>query len=121
MDEKNHGHNFFTGLILGAIVGAGLYYFLTSTEEGKKIKTQLKEKGKDVLDDLTDLVEEIEEKGQEFKQKAKQVQTQLEQRARSVEGEVLKEAKGQLARIKELRERGRKAAKSFTRNGKPLS
>lgn len=43
MDEQsNRGHNFFSGLVLGAIIGAGLYYFLTATQEGKKIKQQLK-------------------------------------------------------------------------------
>lgn len=121
MDEQKHSHNFFTGLILGAAIGAGLYYFLTSTKEGKKIKSRLEEKGKDVLNDLTGLVEEIEEKGQVFKQKAKEVQFQLEQKAKSMEGKVVDEVKEQLIHIKELRERGRQAAKSFTRNGKPLS
>lgn len=121
MDEQKHSDKFFTGLALGTVIGAGLYYFLTSTEEGKKIKDRLKEKGEDVLGNLTDLVEEIEEKGQEFKQKARQVQAQLEQKAKTMEGKAVDEAKGQLTRIKELREKGRLAAKFFTRNGRPLS
>lgn len=120
-EQPNRHHNFFTGLVLGALAGAGLYYFLTSTKEGKKIKQQLREKSEDVLDNLVDLVADIELKGQEFKEKAKLVQNQLEQKAKSIEGEVTEEAKSQLARIKELRERGRKAAQFFTRNGKPLS
>ena len=122
MDEQsNRGHNFFTGLVLGTALGAGLYYFLTSTQEGRRIKQQLKEKSGDVLDNLSDLVDEIEERGEEFKKKAKQVQAQLEQKAKNIKGEVVEEAKEQLDYIKQLRERGRQAAQFFTRNGKPLS
>lgn len=73
------------------------------------------------MDDLSDLIDEIEEKGEEFKKKAKQVQAQLEEKAKSIEGEVVEEAKEQLGHIKQLRERGRQAARFFTRNGKPLS
>ena len=121
MSEENRGNNFLGGLILGSVIGAGLYYFLTSTEEGKRIKTRIREKSEEALGNLNELVLEIEERGEEFKQKAKQIQAQLEEKAKSVQTEVVEEAKEQLGHINELRERGREAVNFFTRNGKPLS
>lgn len=119
-DNENPGCNFFKGLIFGAVLGAGLYYYLTVTEEGKKVQKKLKEKSQDVVDNLTDLVEEVEERGEEFKKKANKIQLELEEKAEGVKTEVSKEAKKGLSTIEELRERGRRAAKAFTRNGKPL-
>ncbi len=121
MSEENRGNNFLGGLILGSVIGAGLYYFLTSTEEGKRIKTRIKEKSEEALDSLDDLIAEIENKGEDFKQKAKQIQAQLEEKAASIQGQATSEAKEQLAHINQLRERGREAVNFFTRNGKPLS
>lgn len=120
-DEEHQGYNLFTGLIMGIIIGAGVVYFLTSTEEGKRVKKQLKEKGEDVLDDLTDIIEEVEEKGEEFKKKALEVQGQLEEKTGDVKKEITQEVKEGLSQIEELRERGRRAVKAFTRNGKPLA
>jgi polyhydroxyalkanoate synthesis regulator phasin len=122
MSDSGRNNNLLTGLILGALVGAGLVYFLTSTEEGKKIKKQLQEKGKITLDKLADLIEEVEEKGEEFKQKAKKIQAQLEEKARDIQGRVAEEAKEQLVHIDELRERGQEASKRFfVKNGKTLA
>ena len=123
--SQNHQSNFLGGLILGALIGAGAYYFLTQTEEGRKVKTKLKEKavekGGEALDNLNDLVDDIEQKGKQFQKKAKQVQTKLEAKAKDVQQEAVGEVKQQLVHIKALRERGRLAARSFTRNGKSLS
>lgn len=121
MADRDHNGGFFSGLVLGALVGAGLFYFLTSTEEGEKVKKQLQKKGKLALDNLADLIEEFEEKGEEFKKRAKQIQGELEEKAKDVKEGVAEEAKEQLTHIEELRERGRKASKKFfTRNGKSL-
>lgn len=119
--DSRQGGNFLTGLILGAIAGVGVFYFLNSTEEGKRIKKKLQEKGKDFLEDLADLVDEIEEKGEEFKRRAQEVQIQLEEKAGGIKEEITQEAKEKLSQIEQLRERGRKAVKFFTRNGKPLA
>lgn len=122
MSERDRDGGFLSGLVLGALIGAGLFYFLTSTEEGKKVKKQLKEKGKDALDNLADLIEEVEEKGEEFKQKAKEIQAELEKKTKDVRKEVVEEAKEQLTHIDKLRERGRRATRRFfTKNGKSLA
>lgn len=121
-DHDRHDGGFFQGLIMGALIGAGAYYFLTSTKEGKKVKKKIKEKSEEALDDLADLVDEFEEKGKEFRTQAKKLQAELEKKAKDVKKEVVEEAKEQLGHIDKLRERGRQATKKFfTRNGKPLT
>lgn len=117
-EERDGG--FLRGLVFGALVGAGLYYFLTSTEEGKKIKERIKEKGKDTFGELAEAVEELEKKGEFFKKKAEAVRDELEKKVGILKGEEAEEAKSQLSQIEKLRERGRNAARFFTRNGKPL-
>ncbi len=108
-------NNFFSGIVFGALIGAGLFYFLTSTEEGKKIRQQIKRKGEDALDDLKDLAADLEEKGEAFKEKAQAVENQLAEKV----GEVKEEG---LEQIEKLREQGRQAVgKFFTRNGRPLT
>ena len=113
--DCHHQNNFFSGLVFGALLGAGLVYFLTSTEEGKKIRKQIRQKGEDALEELQDLIKDFEEKGEEFKQKALVVENQLAERVGEVKEEGLEE-------IEKLREQGRQAVgKFFTRNGRPLS
>lgn len=122
MSDRDRHNGFLSGLVLGVLIGAGLYYFLTSTEEGKKVKKELKKKGEDALDNLADLIEEVEERGEEFKERAKGIQAELEEKAKDVREEVAEEAKEQLTHIDKLRERGRKATKKFfTKNGKSLA
>lgn len=112
MSDNNSHHNegFLTGLVLGAILGAGFFYFLTSTEEGKKVKKKLALKSEDVLENLADLVREIEKKGKEFQKKALGVQKEIEEKIGS----------SNLSQIEKLRERGRRVVRFFTRGGKPL-
>lgn len=120
-DNAHSNDSFLTGLILGALLGAGAFYFLTSTEEGKKVKKQLAERSGDVLDNLTNLVDEIEEKGQEFEKKAQQVKGMLEEKVGQTTTIAVEEVKDDLTQIKKLQERGRRAIKYFLKDGKPLS
>jgi len=120
-DRERHG-GFFQGLIMGALIGAGAFYFLTQTEEGEKFKKRLKKKSEETLDNLAELVDDFETKGEEFREKAKEIQAQLEEKIKDTREEVAEEAQEKLGHIEKLRERGRKASKKFfTKNGKPLT
>jgi gas vesicle protein len=122
MSDRDHQGGFFQGLIMGALIGAGAFYFLTQTEEGEKVRQQLKKKGEEALDNLGELVEDFEAKGEEFKTRAKEIQTQLEEKTKDVSKEIVEEAQEKLGHIEQLRERGRVASKKFfVRNGKPLT
>ncbi|PIU02174.1 hypothetical protein COT66_01850 [Candidatus Shapirobacteria bacterium CG09_land_8_20_14_0_10_49_15] len=63
-------NNFWGGLVLGALVGAGVYYYLTS------------KKGGETLDNLQDLLGDLKQKGEEFNKKVRQVQSKLDQKAK---------------------------------------
>lgn len=115
-------NSLWPGLVLGVLIGAGVVYYLTSTDEGKKVKEKLKKKGEDALGGLGEIISELEEKGEEFKKKAKQIQDKLEEEAKDVKEGVAEEAQKKLDYIEELCRRGRRVTKrSFTRNGKNLA
>jgi histidinol dehydrogenase len=122
MSDRDHQGGFFQGLILGALIGVGAFYFLTQTKEGKRIGQQLRKKGEEALDDLGEMVEDLETKSEEFRIKAKEIQSQLEEKTQGVSKEIAEEAQEKLGHIEQLRERGRTASKKFfIRNGKPLT
>ncbi|OGV89504.1 hypothetical protein A2Z41_01500 [Microgenomates group bacterium RBG_19FT_COMBO_39_10] len=122
MSDQDHQGGFFQGLVLGALIGAGAYYFLTQTKQGEEFKKQIKAKSEETLDNLAELVEDFEAKGVEFRVKAKEIQAQLEEKTKDISKEIAEEAQEKLGHIEQLRERGRKASKKFfVRNGKPLT
>lgn len=121
MSDRERG-GFLQGLIMGALIGAGAYYFLTQTKEGKEVKKRIREKSEEALGDLAELVEDFEEKGGEFQEQAKRIQARLEEKAKDVSENVAEEAQEKLTHIEKLRKRGRVASrKFFTKNGKPLT
>lgn len=121
MSDREHS-GFFQGLLMGALLGAGAVYFLTQTKEGEKFKERIKEKSEEALDDLAELVEDFETKGEEFRARAKEIQVKLEEKAKNTKKEVAGEAQEKLTHIEKLRKRGRLASKKFfIRNGKPLT
>lgn len=115
--EKNnnecHCESLLTGLLLGLIIGGGIFYFLTATDEGKKVKKKLIKKGKEALEELGDLVEEIEENKGKLEQKAKETQEQIVKKIESLE-----EKKDSL--VNKIEKEKRKFARFFKRNGRPL-
>lgn len=102
-----NNNQFFNGLFTGALVGAGLLYFLTSTKEGQEIKEELKEKAKEGLDDL---IKEIKNQGTDFRQKAVEIEQMISQKIDN-----------SLAPAKEETAKPRRLMRFFTRLGKPLS
>ena len=65
--NKNNGNGFLKGLLLGAIVGVGDYYFFSSTKEVKKIKEKIILKTDETLKDLSETITDFEEKAEKFK------------------------------------------------------
>ena len=120
MSKKRSGY--FSGLVTGALLGAAAYHYLTSTEDGKKIKEKLRGKALKKVDQLSEAIGDLEKKGEEFKKKAKEIQIDLEQKAKNSSTEAAQEAKKKLKEIEGLRERGRKIGRRFfTKNGHSLS
>ena len=122
MNNNDHKGNFFPELIFGMMIGAGLLWFFTKTKEGQKMSERFKEKGIDKLENLGKLIEDIEEKGMEFKEKVEEVKTEIKEKFELNEGEVDNTSKEKLSKIEDLRKRGQVASKKFfTKNGRSLS
>lgn len=58
--ENNNGNKFLTGFLLGAIIGAGIVFFL-GTKRGKKILKNLSEDGFDNIQELLENAGELED------------------------------------------------------------
>ncbi len=51
MNNNHHGGNFFNGLVVGAAIGAGLF-FLLGTKSGKKVVKAISENGFDNIEGI---------------------------------------------------------------------
>lgn len=102
-------NNFLTGVLLGALVGAGAAYFLT-TDEGKKITKKIKKEAGPLFEDL---VSDLEEKSKDLAEKAEEVKEEVVEKLEEVKEnfpiEVQEKLDESLGRIEKLQERGRKA------------
>lgn len=117
MSENQKKSSFLPGLVSGLIIGAGIVYYLTQTEEGKKLKNKLVVKGSEALDGIKEIVADLEERGEELQGRAKELQAQLEQKVSQVKAEVRAEADQKVEEIESLRTRGKEAAKKFFHKG----
>lgn len=81
MSENKDSRGSSSCFLLGALLGAGLF-FLFGTEEGKKVKNQLVKKGKGLIDDFPEIVKDLEKQGEEFVQKAEEVKKNLEKKTK---------------------------------------
>lgn len=117
---ESKGKSFLSGLIIGGLLGAGLYY-LFGTENGKKMQKELKKKGKETAEQLDDLLFDLEEKGKVFKEKAEEVAKEVKGQVTEKIGEVSDVAKVQLGekldntldKIEKLQEHGREVTESL--------
>jgi len=75
--------SFLNGVFLGAIIGAGAF-FLLGTKEGKKSREKLLKKGKKVLVQLEDIVDEMGEKKEELLEKGEAVKEDIQDKAVSL-------------------------------------
>jgi len=83
MDPKNQAkpdHDFLAGIILGSIVGATLAILL-GTEEGSDFRHKLKKKGRQLLEDLPDL---MSEKTHELEEKISSPITNIEKKGKKL-------------------------------------
>ena len=64
MSDHHHynssGGGFLNGFLLGALIGAGLVFFL-GTKRGKELAKEISDKGLSALEDAEDVFEEIEQ------------------------------------------------------------
>lgn len=73
MRENNNGGH-MSAFLLGALIGAGVVFFLT-TKRGKKILQAIKEEGLDGIEELSELLEEEETLDTMQQEEAEKVQS----------------------------------------------
>jgi len=115
MSQKQSSPVFFSGLITGAVLGVGAYFFLTSTKEGKEIGQKIKARSSQALDDLGNLVEDLEDKGEELRHQVRETQVKVKEKIGQI-GEDFNQKE-----IEKIQARGRQmATRFFTRKGKAV-
>ena len=77
----NDNKKFFTGIMIGAAVGALVTLFFKS-DKGKELVSKVKNKAEDLSDDLQASVNEVEEKVSDLIDKGKQFVNDLKEKAK---------------------------------------
>lgn len=113
------------GFALGFLLGAGLV-FLLGTDEGRRLKKKLVQKGRQTIDDLPETVKKIQAEGEELVARTQAVKKQLEEKIDEITPKAKEQLKDALEHIEETQERGRRAAQAakkrfFTRRGKKVA
>lgn len=60
MTEEKNENSFFSGLIIGGLLGAAVAFFV-GKEEGKQLEKLLRKKGKILLDNLNEMSDDVSE------------------------------------------------------------
>lgn len=122
-DEQKKDGRFTLGFFLGGLLGA-ITMMAIGTKEGKKVRKELGEKGKDILDDITGRLQELQEKGEELLQTGENiketVETQLEEKKDTLTREATKKIDTTLSHIEALQERGRHTTATIRKKFKNL-
>jgi gas vesicle protein len=119
MSEHDNNGKFLFGFFLGGLIGALVIFFL-GTKEGKKLEKKLELKGKDVLDELDEKLEELEANGKELVKKGEamkeQVMDTFEQKKEEMTDATVEKIDTALAHIEALQHKGAETTKNIRRN-----
>lgn len=109
MSDHNHDGKFMFGFFLGGLIGALIIFFL-GTKEGKKAEKLLERRGKDILDDLEDKLDELQKKGKDFVRQGEalkeQVMDTLEDKKEEMTDTAVEKIGTALERMEELQQKG---------------
>lgn len=95
-NENQRGH-FFSGFLIGSFLGvlAGIFF---ATKSGKELRSDIKDKGSEVLKDATDIYTDASAKAKEIIEEAKHQAKELKKEADRHLSEARQKAKEILAR-----------------------
>lgn len=116
MSEHHSDGKFIFGFFLGGVIGALIIFFL-GTKEGKKLEKKLQVRGKDVLDDLEDKLEELEASGKDLVKKGEamkeHVMDTLEEKKEEMTDATVEKIDSALAHIEALQNRSAETTKDL--------
>lgn len=121
VDQSHHSH----GFALGVFVGAALV-FLFGTEEGRRLKRQLTQRGRQLAEEMPSVVKKLQKEGEAFAHKAEKIKQDLEEKLDTFTPRAKAEITHALEHIEKTQERGRQAAsvakkRFFTRRGRAIT
>lgn len=121
-DERNDG-KFMFGFFLGGLIGALIIFFL-GTKEGKKAEKMFKVKGKDILEELEDKLDELQQQGKEYVRKGEELKEQvidtLEDKKEEMTDTAVAKIGSALERMEELQQKGVETTASLRKKFKNL-
>lgn len=108
-EERNNNTKFIIGVVLGGIIGA-IILFLMGTKEGKKTRKELEDKGRELLGDLHEKLEEIESQGKELAERGEKLKKHIEEEIEDKKEYLTEEASVRvdqvLAKVEAIQEKG---------------
>jgi gas vesicle protein len=118
-DDNKFWFGFFLGGILGAIV-----LFFVGTKEGKKTGKVLQTRGEDLIDTIQERLEELKDKGRELAKEGEELKEQVmekfDDRKDKLTKDVTQKIDTALAHIEEIQEHGRETTASIRKAFKNL-
>ena len=123
MSENNHDGKFMFGFFLGGFIGALIIFFL-GTKEGKKVEKMLQHKGKDVLEELEDKLDELQQKGKEYVRQGEALKDEMLDTLEDKKDEITETAAEKigsaLERMEELQQKGMETTANLRKKFKNL-
>ena len=124
MSENNsHDGKYLFGFFIGGLIGALVIFFL-GTKEGKKTGKLLESKGRDVLDELEERLDELQSKGKELVRQGEAMKEKVLESFGDKKDEVTEAAAEKidiaLAHIQEMQQKGAETTATLRKQFKNL-
>jgi gas vesicle protein len=108
-DDHSHDGKFLFGFFIGGLIGALIIFFL-GTKEGKKTGRMLERRGKDLLDDLEDRLDELKAQGRDLVREGEAIKERvmdtLEGKKEDIADSAVERIDSALAHLEELQHQG---------------
>ncbi len=122
-DNNAHDGKFLFGFFIGGLIGALVIFFL-GTKEGKKTGKLLESKGRDVLDELEERLDELQSKGKELVHQGEAMKEKVLESLGDKKDEVTEAAAEKidiaLAHIQEMQQKGAETTATLRKQFKNL-
>jgi len=124
MSENNHSDGkFLFGFFIGGLIGALIIFFL-GTKEGKKTSKLLEHKGKDLLDELEDRLDELQQKGKDLVRQGEKIKETvidtIDEKKEELTDSAVERIDTALAHLEELQQQGAETTNALRKRFKNL-
>jgi len=122
-DNQKGGNGFMLGMFVGGLLGALTIFFL-GTKEGKKAGKALEKKGRELLGDVLERVEDLEDKGRELFARGEDLKDEIKMTLEDKKDQLTEEAVSKIDRVLEniesLQQKGIETTENLRKHFKNL-